>query len=130
MCLRGSSAIEQTLTNLRELNLRVLVVWEPMLPTDWRKPTTGTLSRISDGRAVQFWDPGHLVAHEIERDDPPSSLLPAPQCCEDNHSYWDMAILFPNGATWSEKAPAAGFRDGPVVRVTPLVEAKLRHAAP
>lgn len=117
------------MTKLKELKLRVLVVWEPMLPTDWRKPTSGTLSRISDGRAVQFWDPGHLVAHEIERDDSPSSLLPAPECCEDNHTYWDMAILYPDSATWSAKAPAAIFRDGPVVRVTPQVAAKLSQDA-
>lgn len=125
--MRGSSAIEQALDKWKDAKLRVLVVWEPMLPTDWRKPTSGTLSRISDSRAEQFWDPKHLVAHEIERDDPASPTLPAPLCCEDSHTYWDMAILFPNGATWSAKAPVAVFRDGPVVRVAPDIETRLNQ---
>ncbi|HKW88582.1 MAG TPA: hypothetical protein VJN21_07485 [Candidatus Acidoferrales bacterium] len=105
--------------------LHVLVVWEPMLPTDWRKPTTGTLSRISDARAAQFWDPDHLVAHEIERDDPPPSVLRKPQCCEDDHTYWDMAIIYANGKAWSANAPAPLFRDGPIYKVWPQVETNL-----
>ena len=45
--------------------IRVLVVWEPMLPTDWSRPSGMVQSRISDPRAVQFWDKNHLVAKEL-----------------------------------------------------------------
>lgn len=127
--MRGSSAIEKVLNEEMSKKLDVLVVWEPMLPTDWRRPTSGTLSRISDPRVAQFWDPDHLVAHEIERGNPPASVLPPPLCCNDHNTYWDMAILYPRGATWSANAPAPLFRDGPVVRVASEVEAKLNQIA-
>jgi hypothetical protein len=47
--------------------MKILVVWEPMLPTDWGAPTTPVLARISDARATQFWDKDHLVASNKER---------------------------------------------------------------
>jgi hypothetical protein len=115
------------LNKLAGKKLRVFVVWEPMLPTDWRKPTSGTLARVSDPRAVQFWDPDHLVSRDIVRDDPPASVLPAPNCCKDSGIYWDMAIIYPANSVWSEKAPTPLFRNGAVVSVASQVEAKLRE---
>lgn len=96
-----------------------------MLPTDWRKPTSGTLGRVPDPRVAQFWDPDHLVSREIVRDDPPASVLPAPNCCEDGGIYWDMAIIYPETAVWSQKAPTPIFRNGAVISVASDVEAKL-----
>ena len=72
--------------------MRVLVVWEPILTTDWRPPGAAALGRISDGRARQFWDPGHLVAaalNETAKQKPPQ---PQPACCIQKGFYWDEAI--------------------------------------
>src|SRR5437899_11819407 len=72
--------------------MRVLVVWEPILTTDWRPPGAAALGRISDGRARQFWDPGHLVAaalNETAKQKPPP---PQPACCIQKGFYWDEAI--------------------------------------
>jgi len=44
----------------------VLVVWEPILPTDWRPPSGSTLGRIPDGRVRQFWDAKHIVSAELK----------------------------------------------------------------
>ena len=41
--------------------VRVLVIWEPILATDWKAPSHSTLARIPDRRARQFWDPKHLA---------------------------------------------------------------------
>jgi hypothetical protein len=125
--LRGASAIEQILDRLAGKKLRVFVVWEPMLPTDWGKPKSGTLARVSDSRAAQFWDPDHLVAREIIRDDPPASVLPKPNCCEDGGIYWDMAIIYPPNAVWTAKSPTPLYRNGAVYQVVSEVEAKLRE---
>src|SRR4030095_9902258 len=54
-CRRGASAGEDILRSTTQ-PLRVLVVWQPVLKSDLAPPTTGTLSRISDARAIQYWD--------------------------------------------------------------------------
>lgn len=96
-------------------NLRVIVVWEPILPTDWRRPTTGTLSRVADPRAEQFWDPRHLVSQEIERS------LAANHVSFHGHAsggdLWDLAVLYSPAASFGDALPSPAFIDGPVVDV-------------
>ena len=97
--------------------MRVLVVWEPMLPTDWTPPTTGALSRVHNPGAVQFWDDQHLVAQGISRELDSDPVGPKPQCCTLRGNLWDFAALYPKGALWQAGAPRAVFADGPVARV-------------
>jgi hypothetical protein len=104
----------------------VLVVWEPILGTDWRPPSGSTLSRIPDVRARQFWDPKHVVAsalNEIARRKPPR---PEPECCMQKGFYWDEAILYPAGAHWKDE-PASAFWNGPVGRIIPGLEEAFKN---
>jgi hypothetical protein len=93
-------------------DLRVFVVWEPMLLTDWFRPNRLVQRRISDSRAAQFWDKNHLVAKEVRahlsewRGD----------CCSQNGILWDVVGVYPKKAKW-DSAPV--FLNGPVVRATP-----------
>src|SRR5579875_823817 len=48
VCLRGSSAVNAVLQRHLRANVRVFAVWEPMLPTDWSRPNTNVLARLSD----------------------------------------------------------------------------------
>lgn len=57
-----SQVAQQLLNRYPQRRVRVLVVWEPILATDWRSPSGSTLARISDLRVRQFWDPKHVVA--------------------------------------------------------------------
>ena len=66
-----------------------------MLTTDWFHPSTGTLARVSDPRAMQFWDPKHLVSAELRRSRAAIPGQPEPACCDDGGYYWDMAVLVP-----------------------------------
>ena len=105
-----------------EAELQVYVVWEPILPMDWFRPTSSVLSRIPDARVTQFWDEEHLLARRLAEDarDP----QPKPECCEADGILWDLAVVYPVGARWSEQLPPAIVFDGPVVRVTDqIVEA-------
>jgi hypothetical protein len=102
----------------------VLVVWEPILPSDWRPPGRGALARISDSRARQFWDPQHLIAQAVARAESQSGRT-RPACCFDNGFLWDEALLYPPGASWTG-APPAVFWDGPVWKVIPALETSLR----
>ncbi len=106
----------------------MLVVWEPILSSDWRSPGHSVLARIPDGRARQFWDPEHLIALEIARRAAASGKSP-PGCCLDNGFLWDEALLFAPGYSWTS-APAAAFWDGPVYKVIPSLESALHSLSP
>lgn len=97
----------------------VLVVWEPILMTDWRPPNGSTLARISDIRAQQFWDPQHEVSKalsRIEESDPGEKF------------HWDEAILYAPRSRWKH-GPTPLFWHGPVYRVIPGLETAISEIA-
>jgi hypothetical protein len=85
--------------------VRVFVVWEPVLLTDWTAPSTAALSRTSDSRARQFWDKGRLISHSLGEHNRRSIV-------------WDYIAVYPAGATWDDRPPEALYQGRPVVRVT------------
>ena len=90
----------------------MFVVWEPMLPTDWFRPSRLVQRRISDPRAVQFWDKNHFVAKELR-----THLSDwRADCCSRDGILWDVVAVYPKNAPW-DSAPA--FIDGPVAHATP-----------
>jgi hypothetical protein len=110
--------VERILKQTQSDSVRVFVVWEPMLPTDWYRPTRPTLKRVSDTRAVQFWDKSHLIAAELKQQLQQFHGT-HPKCCDDGGHLWDMAAIYLPGVKWGEAAPA--FDDGPVYRIAPEV---------
>jgi hypothetical protein len=104
----------------------VLVVWEPILATDWTSPSGNTLARIRDPRVRQFWDGKHLVAsalNEIVKQKPPQ---PEPACCVQKGFYWDDAILYAPHERWKDE-PTSVFWNGPVIRIVPALEKALNE---
>ncbi len=93
--------------------MRVFVVWEPILPTDFSPPTTFALRLASDVRVRQYWDPNHLVAKQLASDARPPQ--PAPDCCDQSGILWDLAAIYPKGARWDDRMPPATLFNGPVV---------------
>ena len=86
-------------------HIRVLVVWEAVLATDWRAPSTATLRRVSDRRARQYWDKGRLLSKAMGETGKKSVV-------------WDRVIVYERGVTWSEAAPPkAAVSVGPVADV-------------
>lgn len=104
--------------------MRVLVVWEPILATDWRLPGAITLRRIPDRRARQFWDPHHLVAQQLARISQQKAGKLEPDCCVRKGFHWDEAILYPPHLRWSEE-PDPVFWNGPVYRITASLDKAL-----
>ena len=102
----------------------MLVVWEPILATDWRSPSRSILARIPDTRAKQFWDPKHLVAQELGRIAKGKPEKPKPDCCVNKGFFWDEVILYTPHSRWKE-APTSIYLNGPVVRVMPGLEEAL-----
>ena len=109
--------------------MRVLVVWEPILATDWRRPGARVLGRIPDRRARQFWDPNHLVAEQLAR---PAQQKPGklePDCCVRRGFHWDEAILYPPHSHWSDE-PDPVFWNGPVYRISASLDKALQEEKP
>ena len=99
--------------------MEVLVVWEPMLPSDWGKPTRLALSRISDRRVMQFWDKDHLVAKELDH-----QLAPGQLSNSKRHGIiWDVVGLYPATAQWD--VPPV-FIDGNIEDTEPEISKRLQ----
>jgi len=91
------------LQNEQNTDIRVFVIWEPVLPTDWLAPSTATLKRVSDIRAQQYWDKGRFLSKALGEADKKSIV-------------WDQVRVYGRGATWSGAAPPK-----PCVSVEPVV---------
>jgi len=90
--------------------MTIFVIWEPILASDWSRPTRPVLGRIPDSRVKQFWDKGHIVAKQL--DGQLSTVQPS--CCRHQGTLWDLVALYPKGAHWGATPT---FVDGPVVKV-------------
>jgi hypothetical protein len=91
-----------------------------MLPTDWSKPNGFVMARISDARAVQFWDEDHLVQKELRQQFPSSQ----PLCCQRDGILWDFVALYPAGnVEWANSTPV--YFGGAVLDVASDVRQKL-----
>lgn len=93
----------------------MLVVWEPILVTDWRAPSRSTLARMSDARVEQFWDPNHEVSKALSRMAKLRPSVPNSGTDTDNGFHWDEAIVCAPHSKW-EDSPAPLFWRGPVYR--------------
>lgn len=101
--------------------VRVFMVWEPILPTDFMAPTTSVLSRASDRRVQQYWDRNHVLAKQMAAD--ARSPQPEQECCVHSGVLWDLAAVYPKGARWEERMPTATVFNGPVVDLARAIEA-------
>ena len=110
--MRGASALQTFLEDAPGRPLRVMVVWEPVIPTDLAPPSSGTLERIHDPRVAQFWDPERRLSAEIVRSGVEPGLGP-----ED--IVWDVVALFAAETRWGAQFPRPAFRGFPVVDSIP-----------
>ena len=81
--------------------MRVFVIWEAVLPTDFVAPSTTALARIPDARAAQYWDRKRVLSHLLG---------------ERNHStvVWDYIAVYAPGTLWQEAPPKPIYSDHPV----------------
>src|SRR6266849_6092341 len=89
---------------MREISsqdLRVFVIWEPVLPTDFVAPSTPALARIPDARAAQYWDRKRALSHLLG---------------ERNRStvVWDSIAVYAPGTLWQDAPPKPIYSDNPV----------------
>ena len=100
-------------------NLTVFVVWEPILASDWSRPTRPVLGRIPDQRVMQFWDKDHLIAKQLDQ----QLCTVQPSCCRHEGVLWDLVAVYPRGVQWGGSQPV--FVDGLVVKVDAALARRL-----
>jgi len=132
VCVRGASALGDLLTKYPDADVRVLVVWEPVILTDLGPPMRGVRRPLSDPRVVEFWDEKRwLSPRMVERaamiarekgEDPP--LGP-------DEVAWDVIAIFPPGTLWENPFPAPSwYGEEPVERSLGPVEETLKNESP
>lgn len=101
-----------------ERKLRVFVVWEPVIPTDWSPPSTLVLGRIPDPRVRQYWDSKRTLSRLMGENPANRKTI-----------VWDLVALYPPGAQWTDKPPQPVFSGNPVVDVAAQLEQALAGTA-
>jgi hypothetical protein len=103
--------VDEVLRSVRRTDVRVFVIWEPVLATDWRRPGPAQTSFIRDIRATHFWDYNRRLSALYYR---LSSLATTQNVGFSMKSViWDAAFIYPPGVKWG--APAT-LMVAPVVR--------------
>jgi hypothetical protein len=120
VCLQGGSEVNAILKRHPESDVRVFAIWEPILPTDWNKPTTHVLQRLNDERVIQVWDKNHLIAGLMQK----GADGQRPRCCKRGGVWWDVIAAYSAGARWENSLPVPELLNGTVVRTAPDLEVK------
>ena len=92
--------MQQVLEKQRDMGIRVFVIWEPVLLTDWAAPSTASLARVPDSRVQQYWDRGRLLSRAMGEKDK-SSIA------------WDYVTVYAPGAIWNSTSPSRSIRMAP-----------------
>jgi hypothetical protein len=85
-------------------NVRVFVIWEPVLPSDLFAPSSSTLGRLYDARVSQYWDKPRVVSRSMGE-------------TEDASIVWDIVSVYQPGKLWQQAPPEPAYSGGPVVDV-------------
>ena len=95
--------------------VRAFVIWEPVLITDWGRPTTAALGRIPDPRVTQFWDSSRLISHAWGEHGRKSIV-------------WDDISIYAPGTLWQDRPPEPLFRGRTVASAQDRARAALAQA--
>ena len=114
MCLRGASAFQKLLEEQHGSDLRVFVIWEPVLPSDLFAPSTSTLNRISDARVSQYWDKPRVVSRAMGE-------------TGDDSIVWDIVAVYEPGKLWDQAPPEPSYSGGAVVEVIDEIRNAINH---
>ncbi len=94
-CVKGARIIqEDVLSTIDDDNLRVYVVWEPILPGDSVKQAQKSARLVTDPRVKQYWIPDRKLAVAFMK---PLGLKEMPA--------WDVYLAYSPKVTWDADVP-------------------------
>lgn len=115
MCVRGASALNGLLAEFPDAQLRIQVVWEPVLKSDIAAPLTRVLGLLHDRRVTQYWDPNRVVSADLVRS---VNTEPTRYRRKDRlppgFIAWDVIAVFAKSAHWEHDLPVPDYYGGPV----------------
>ena len=99
--------------------LRVFVIWEPVLATDWGTPAQALTANVPDRRAVQFFDRERRLSAMLGGVAHLDALASERKIgFRMKDVIWDTVLVYPPGAQWG--APAR-LMVAPVVKFAALL---------
>lgn len=99
--MQGASATGQLLREIDSKDVRVFVIWEPVLATDFAAPSTAALARIPDPRTAQYWDRKRDLSHLLGEHDRSTVV-------------WDYIAVYAPKTPWQDAPPKPVYSDHPV----------------
>ena len=98
-CVQGARVIQDdVLSEIDDENLRVYVVWEPILPGDSYARAEKSARLVTDPRVKHFWAPDRKLAIRFMK---PLGLKEMPG--------WDVYLAYPRKITWDADIPGPVF---------------------
>lgn len=86
-------------------NVRVFVIWEPVLTTDWGEPAQALTSTVADTRAKHYWDHDRKLSALYGGVSRLNSLAETKRIgFAMKDVIWDVALVYPPGAVWPSAA--------------------------
>ena len=84
-----------TLAKVNDPNLRVYVVWTPILPSDFEFTVKRATTRVPDARASHVWDRSGEMSQDYGR---VLQLSPG-------RKAWDLYLVYERDAEWRDVPP-------------------------
>ncbi len=124
--MRGASALGQLLKDHPQSDVRVIVIWLPVIFSDIHPPTDRVRQPLRDPRVIEFWDPELWASPRMLQ----RAVLMAKERGEEpdfdpNGTAWDLIGHFPAGVAWEDPFPKPSWWGAPVVDSLEPVEKKL-----
>jgi hypothetical protein len=103
----------------------VFVVWEPVLVIDVAPPGRGTLARVPDPRAAQYWDRSRALSRAIVTGLLEDGAGGPRQGVHSKTIVWDVIAVYAPGAVWDRHPPRPDWSGYPVVDAVGEFEERL-----
>lgn len=86
-------------------DLRVFVVWEPVITTDWGSPSPSLPGHVSDARVRHYWDPDRKLSARLGGVARLETLAAAKELSfKMKDVIWDAALVYPPGVRLDAQA--------------------------
>ena len=95
-------------------DLRVFVVWEPVLASDWAPPNAAAQARIGHPGVLQFWDRPHALSAAIRA---ANDVKVLGEKRLKGAIVWDHIAVFPPGVRWLDRYPVPAYAGAPVLDI-------------
>ena len=98
----------EVLARVPSEDLRVYMVWLPILGSDTQEAAGESANAVGDRRVTHYWDPELMFARSLGE---VLSIPPSPRRDQGFRTgvAWDVYLAYPRGVTWAGAPPSKAF---------------------